>query len=116
MPMGTMGGDGVVYGGAPELQDAVSLVVAGGPIGQFSIVKAITALAGADTANAEVAKLTKQYGEANTTLFVTVQNFAVDDAVKVATAAGVKFPTPRIDRRKACDEHHVARPRRRDVL
>jgi hypothetical protein len=96
MPMGKMGGDGVVYTGAPDLQDAVSLVVAGGPIGQFSIVKAITALAGATTANAEVAKLTKQYGAEKTTLFVTVQNFAVDDAVKVATAAGVKFPKPEL--------------------
>jgi hypothetical protein len=94
MPMGKMGGDGVVYGGAPNLQDAVSLVVAGGPIGQFSIVKAITALAGAKTANAEVAKLAKQYGPGKTTLFVTVQNFAVDDAVNVAGAAGVKFPKP----------------------
>jgi hypothetical protein len=94
MPESTMGGDGVVYTGAPDLQAAVSLVVAGGPIGQFSITKAITALAGAATANAEVAKLTKQYGAAKVTSFVTVQNFAVDDAVKVATAAGVKFPKP----------------------
>ncbi len=97
MPEGTMGGDGgVTYTGAPDLQGAVSLVVAGGPIGKFSIVKAITALAGAATAQAEVAKLTKQYGAAKVTSFVTVQNFAVDDAVKVATAAGVKFPAPAV--------------------
>src|SRR6185437_16052161 len=62
MPEGTMGGDGTVYTGAPDLQAAVSLVVAGGPIGHFSLVKALTALAGAQTAQAEVAKLTKQYG------------------------------------------------------
>ena len=30
------------------------------------------------------------------TSFVTVQNFAVDDAVKQATAAGVKFPAPMV--------------------
>jgi hypothetical protein len=65
-----------VYTGAPDLQAAVSLVVAGGPVGNFSITKAITALAGAATANAEVAKLTKQYGAAKVTSFVTVQNFA----------------------------------------
>jgi hypothetical protein len=94
MPEGTMGG--VTYTGAPDLQGAVSLVVAGGSIGHFSITKAITALAGAATANAEVAKLTKQYGAAKVTSFVTVQNFAVDDAVKVATAAGVKFPAPAV--------------------
>jgi hypothetical protein len=94
MPEGTMGGDGVAYTGAPDLQAAVSLVVAGGPIGHFSITKAITALAGAATANAEVAKLTKQYGAAKVTSYVTVQNWAVNDAVKRATAAGVKFPAP----------------------
>jgi hypothetical protein len=94
MPMGKTGGDGVVYGGAPDLPAAVSLVVAGGPVGHFSIVKALTSLAGAPAANAEVAKLTKQYGATKVTSFVTVQNFAVDDAVKRATAAGVKFPAP----------------------
>jgi hypothetical protein len=94
MPPGTRGGDGVTYTGAPDLQAAVSLVTAGGPIGNFSIVKALTALAGPTTANAEVAKLTKQYGSAKVASFVAVQNFAVNDAVKRATAAGVKFPSP----------------------
>lgn len=94
MPIGTAGGDGVSYNGAPDLQAAVSLVTAGGPIGNFSIVKALTSLAGAKTANAEVAKLTKQYGAARVQSFVAVQDFAVNDAVKIATAAGVKFPAP----------------------
>ena len=94
MPPGKAGGDGVTYTGAPDLQGAVSLVVAGGPIGSFSVVKAISSMAGAKTANAEVAKLTKQYGPAKVGSFVTVQNFAVNDAVKIATAAGVKFPKP----------------------
>jgi hypothetical protein len=94
MAEGTPGGDGMPYTGAPDLQATVSLVVAGGPIGHFSLVKALTALAGAATANAEVAKLTKEYGAAKVTSFVNVQNFAVDDAVKRATAAGVKFPAP----------------------
>ena len=94
MPEGTMGGDGVAYTGAPDLQAAVSLVVAGGPIGHFSIATAITNLAGAATAKAEVAKLIKQYGAAKATSYITVQNWAVDDAVKRATAAGVKFPAP----------------------
>ncbi|GAC1390212.1 MAG: hypothetical protein NVSMB31_06980 [Vulcanimicrobiaceae bacterium] len=94
MPEGTAGGDGVTYKGSPDLQAAVSLVVAGGPIGNFSVVKAITAMAGAKVANAEVAKLTKQYGAARVGSFVAIQNFAVNDAVKRATAAGVKFPKP----------------------
>ena len=94
MPAGKAGGDGVMYTGAPDLQAAISLVTAGGAPGNFSVVKAISAMAGAKTANAEVAKLTKQYGAAKVASFVTVQNFAVNDAVKIATAAGVKFPSP----------------------
>jgi hypothetical protein len=94
MPPGLKGGDGVPYKGAPDLQAAISLVTAGGPAGHFSIVKAITALAGPKVASAEVAKLTKQYGKAKVASFVAVQNFAVDDAVKIATAAKVPFPSP----------------------
>ena len=94
MPPGTAGGDGVSFTGTPDLDAAISLVTAGGAPGKFSLVKALTSLAGAKTANAEVAKLTKQYGAARVQLFVAVQNFAVDDAVKLATAAGVKFPAP----------------------
>ena len=94
MPAGKMGGDGVDYTGAPDLQAAISLVTAGGAPGHFSLVKALTALAGAKTANAEVAKLTKQYGAAKVGSFVAVQNFAVNDAVAIAIKAGVKFPAP----------------------
>ncbi len=94
MPIGKAGGDGVTYTGAPDLQATISLVTAGGAPGNFSIVKALTSLAGAKTANAEVAKLTKQYGAGKVASFVAVQNFAVNDAVKIATAAGVKFPQP----------------------
>lgn len=93
MPEGSAG-EGPTYKGSPDLQAAVSLVVAGGPIGNFSIVKAITALAGPAVAKAEVGKLTKQYGAARVGSYVAVQNFAVNDAVKRATAAGVKFPKP----------------------
>ena len=96
MPMGTMGGDGVPYKGAPDLQGAISLVVAGGAPGHFSLVKALGVLAGPATANAEVAKLTKQYGSARVGSFVAVQNFAVNDAVAKALAAGVKFPKPMV--------------------
>lgn len=96
MPAGTMGADGMPYTGAPDLATAVSLVTAGGPIGSFSITTAIANLSSPDIAKAEVAKLTKQYGAAKVGSFVAVQNFAVDDAVKVATAAGVKFPKPNL--------------------
>jgi len=94
MPIGTAGGDGPTYTGKPDLQAAISLVVAGGAPGNFSIVKALTALAGAKLATAEVGKLTKQYGSARVAKYVEVQNFAVNDAVRRATKAGVKFPKP----------------------
>ncbi|MGH8164867.1 MAG: hypothetical protein ACREP1_11110 [Rhodanobacteraceae bacterium] len=94
MPEGTAGGDGGTYTGKPDLQAAISLVVAGGAPGHFSIVKALTELAGSKIANAEVAKLTKQYGSARVASYVAVQNYAVDDAVRRAMAAGVKFPKP----------------------
>ena len=94
MPAGKAGADGVPYTGKPDLDAAVSLVTAGGPVGNFSITTAIAALAGPAVAKAEVAKLTKQYGAAKVGQFVAVQDYAVNDAVKTATAAGVKFPTP----------------------
>jgi hypothetical protein len=94
MPEGKMGADGDAFTGGPDLPGAVSLVVAGGPVGHFSIATALTSLVGAAATKAEIAKLTKQYGAAKVTSYVTVQNFAVDDAVKQATAAGVKFPAP----------------------
>lgn len=96
MPEGTMGGDGASYTGKPDLQAAISLVTAGGAPGNFSIVKALVALAGEKTANAEVAKLGKQYGSARIAKYVEVQNFAVNDAVRRAIKAGVKFPAPQL--------------------
>gem|GEM_PF-325418 len=96
MPNGLMGGDGKDYTGAPDLQGAISLVTAGGAPGHFSIVAALTSLVGAATAKAEVAKLIKQYGKEKATSFITVQNYAVNDAVKKALAAGVKFPKPMV--------------------
>ncbi len=94
MPEGKMGGDGATYAGKPDLQAAISLVVAGGAPKNFSIVKALRALVGTKLANAEIAKLTKQYGSARIAKYVEVQNFAVNDAVRRALAAGVKFPAP----------------------
>ena len=96
MPTASMGGDGPAYTGAPDLQATISLVTVGMDGGHFSIAKALTNLAGADVTNAEIAKLTKQYGKAAVDSYVTVQNFAVDDAVQKATAAKVAFPKPEL--------------------
>ena len=55
---------------------------------------------GADLTGKEVAKLTSQYGKESVTSFVTVFNFAVDDATKIAIADGVKFPAPGLSGKK----------------
>jgi hypothetical protein len=83
---------GPVYSGAPMLKLTVSLVMAGGGPANFSTAKAITAIAGKDLTNAEVAKLTKQYGADKVGDWLKVDDFAVADALKIATAAGVKLP------------------------
>ncbi len=85
---------GPVYTGAPNLPATVALVMAGGGPGHFSTAKALTSMVGAATTGAEVAKLTKQYGKAKTTQFITTFDFAVNDAVAQALKAGVKLPAP----------------------
>lgn len=94
MPEGKMGADGIPYYGSPDLLAASSLVAAGGAAEHFSIVAALRSLAGNKIANAEILKLTRQYGPGNVESFVKVQNFAVDEAVRDAIAAGVEFPAP----------------------
>ena len=89
-----MGADGIPYRGAPKLEVASSLVAAGGAPQKFSIVGALRSIAGKKVANAELLKLTRQYGPGKIASFVKVQNFAVDQAVRDAVAAGVMLPAP----------------------
>lgn len=85
---------GPAYTGAPNLAATVALVMAGGGPGHFSTAKALTSMVGAATTSAEVAKLSKQYGAAKATQFITTFDFAVNDAVAQAMKAGVKLPAP----------------------
>ena len=94
MPMGQMGADGIPYMGPPNLRIASSLVYAGGSPQKFSIVTALRNLAGKKVANDELLKLTRQYGPGKIASFVKVQNFAVDQAVRDAVAAGITLPAP----------------------
>jgi hypothetical protein len=87
-----MGGDGYDFTGKPDLAATISLVKIGGGPTNFSIAKALTALVGPELTTAEVNKLTKQYGKSAVTNFITVQNFAVQNAAATAMADGVKFP------------------------
>ncbi len=88
---------GPVYNGAPALQVTAALVEAGGGAQHFSFQKALVSMLGEKTVNAEVGKLTKQYGKKNVTGFIGGMDFAVADGLKRATEAGVKLPAAPAD-------------------
>ena len=83
---------GPVYTGAPMLKVTAAVVMAGGAPGKFGTGAAITSIAGKKATDAELQKLTKQYGADKMGDFVKVNDFAIEDALKIATAAGVKLP------------------------
>ncbi len=83
---------GPIYTGAPALSVTASLVAAGGGPSKFSTAAALTAMVGKATVDAEVAKLTKQYGKDAVGQWLKTFDFAVGDALKIATAKGVKLP------------------------
>lgn len=83
---------GPVYSGAPALTVTAALVKAGGGAENFSFSKALVSMLGEKTVNAEVAKLTKQYGKDQVHTFITGMDYAVNDALKRATEQGVKLP------------------------
>lgn len=83
---------GPVYDGAPALAATAALVKAGGGAEHFTFAQALVAMLGEKTVNAEVAKLTKQYGKKDVDGFLNGMTFAVKDGLKRATEAGVKLP------------------------
>ena len=82
---------GSVYTGTPDLPLTLSMVMAGGGPKDFKTTTLVGVLAGKN-ADAEVAKLTKQYGADGVKQYLAVFDFVVNDALKRATEAGVKFP------------------------
>jgi hypothetical protein len=83
---------GSSYEGKPALTVTASLVQAGGGPAKYSTAKALTSMVGGKLTQAEVSKLTKQYGKARVNSFIQVGDFAVKDALRIATKAGVKLP------------------------
>jgi hypothetical protein len=81
-----------VYTGPPALPVTLSMIIAGGGPAHFDSVTLVKVLAGKNF-NAEVAKLTKQYGKTKVGNFLTVFNFVVADSLKIVTAAKVKLPS-----------------------
>ncbi len=80
------------YRGKPALTVTASLVESGGGAANYSTARALTSMVGAKLVQAEVAKLTKQYGKERVALFLQVGDFVVKDALRIATKAGVKLP------------------------
>jgi hypothetical protein len=85
---------GASYQGAPALAVTAALVQAGGGSENFSFAKALVSMLGEDTVNAEVAKLTQQYGEAEIKTFLGGMDLAIQLSLKHATQAGVSLPAP----------------------
>ncbi|MDN5861975.1 MAG: hypothetical protein L0H19_00840 [Salinisphaera sp.] len=95
MEMGWFGGP--VYTGDPALKVTAALVAAGGGAQDFSFPQALASMLGQETVNAEVAKLTKQYGQEDVQNFLDGMTYAVRNSLAVATAQGVTLPTPPAD-------------------
>ncbi len=85
---------GPVYTGQPALSVTASLVAAGGGADHYSTATALVSMVGKDLVTAEVAKLQKQYGKDAVGQWLKTFDYAVTDALKHATAAGVKLPAP----------------------
>ncbi|HUH31961.1 MAG TPA: hypothetical protein VLZ55_11465 [Rhodanobacter sp.] len=83
---------GPIYTGEPALAATAALIKAGGGADNFSFQTALVSMLGEKTVNAEVEKLTKQYGADEVKGFVDGMTFAVKSAIKNATAAGITLP------------------------
>ena len=91
---------GPTYEGSPALAVTASFVKAGGGAAHFSSARALTSMLGAKLTQAEVAKLSKQYGKEAVATWIKVGDFAVADALKIATKAGVKLPAATLSGKK----------------
>lgn len=80
-----------VYTGAPQLALTLSMIEAGGGPNDFHTVPLLKVLTG-KLFDAEVAKLTKQYGKDNVAQFLKTFDFVVDDSLRIVTAKKVPLP------------------------
>jgi hypothetical protein len=94
MSSGTDRYGGPSYLGTPDLAATAEFVQDGGGAAHFSVVRALDALVGPALVRKEVTKLTAQYGKSSVMQWVKTWDFAVPDAVRAATKAGVTFPAP----------------------
>lgn len=80
-----------VYTGKPALQVTLSMVMAGGGPSDFKTVTLLKTLTG-DKFNAEVGKLTKQYGQQKINNFINVFQFIVSDTLKIVNQKHIALP------------------------
>ncbi len=85
---------GPVYTGEPALDVTAALVKAGGGAENFSFAAALVSMLGQEAVNNEVAALNAKYGEAAVQNFIDGMDYAVKDALKRATEAGIALPEP----------------------
>ena len=83
---------GPIYNGEPALAATAALIKAGGGADNFSFQTALVSMLGEKTVNAEVAKLTKQYGADEVKGFVDGMTFAVKNAITHVKAEGITLP------------------------
>lgn len=81
-----------VYTGKPALQVTLSMVEAGGGPANFKTVSLLKTLTG-DKFNAEVGKLTKQYGQQKVGNFINVFQFIVADTLKIVNQKHIALPS-----------------------
>jgi hypothetical protein len=81
-----------VYTGAPALQVTLSMIEAGGGPKSFQTVTLLKDLTGPKF-DAEVAKLTNQYGKAEVGQFLKTFDFVVADSLRIVTAKKIALPS-----------------------
>lgn len=91
-PMNRYGGE--VYHGQPALGVTSALVAAGGSAAHFSFATALVNMLGKHTVDAEVAKLTRQYGKRRVREWLQGLDAAVADTLAIAQKDGIKLPPP----------------------
>ncbi|HYL27673.1 MAG TPA: hypothetical protein VEW74_07545 [Candidatus Nitrosotalea sp.] len=81
-----------IYTGAPSLALTLSMVEAGGGPSNFSTAALLKVLTGS-LFDAEVAKLTKQYGKDQVGQFLKTFDFVVNDSLKIVTEKKIALPS-----------------------
>lgn len=81
-----------IYTGTPALAVTLSMVEAGGGPNNFSTVTLLKTLTG-PLFDAEVAKLTKEYGKAQVAQFLKTFDFVVADSLKIVGEKKIALPS-----------------------